>query len=314
MVSNACRGLSSLDFVPSCILMCVLYTTSTRNSVPLQAMPMNPFRISPTCNSKLVFLIELVIFNREQSSHVARLAFSLGVVLAVMLVATGCGTEDDLPQTSGSIPTPVPMARPVPTVTPTTRPTPSPTPIATSVPNERQVPMPILPARPTSLPTPVPTETPSATPAASPMPTPSEAAPPTATPIPTPTSPTTQLIPLDPRLKIAMPPPTHQVRLPYMTFQSSSGPLHNLYDYLVGVNRKTGAVENTHLAEAWSVSDDARKWTFHLKENIPYYMKGKSSEYVVSPEDVRWTWLLQAGIESDRANNTGTWRPWVEEC
>ena len=177
MVSNACRGLSPLDFVPSCILMCVLYTTSTRNSVPLQAMPMNPLRISPTSNSKLVFLIELVIFNREQSSHVTRLAFSLGVVLAVMLVAAGCGTEDDLPQTSGSIPTPVPMTRPVPTVTPTTRPTPSPTPIATSVPNERQVPTPILTARPTSLPTPVPTETPSATPTASPMPTPSETLP-----------------------------------------------------------------------------------------------------------------------------------------
>ena len=68
-----------------------------------------------------------------------------------------------------------------------------------------------------------------------------------------------------------------------MTFQSSSGPLHNLYDYLVGVNRKTGAVENTHLAESWSVSDDARQWTFHLKENIPYYMNGKASEYPVSP-------------------------------
>lgn len=97
-----------------------------------------------------------------------------------------------------------------------------------------------------------------------------------------------------------------------MTFQSSSGPLHSLYDFLVGVNRKTGAVENTHLAEAWSVSDDAREWTFHLKENIPYYMSGRASEYVVSPEDVRWTWLLQAGIESDWANNTGTWRPWLE--
>ena len=41
-------------------------------------------------------------------------------------------------------------------------------------------------------------------------------------------------------------------------------------------------------------------------------MNGEASEtYLVSPEDVRWTWLLQAGIESHRAENSGFWRPWV---
>ncbi len=106
-----------------------------------------------------------------------------------------------------------------------------------------------------------------------------------------------------------MAPPYHQVRLPYMTFQSSSGPLHNLYDYLVGMNRKTPELENSHVAESWSVSPDTKTWTFELKEGIPYYINGRASEYFFTPEDVRWTWLLQAGLESDRSNNSGTWRP-----
>ncbi len=98
-----------------------------------------------------------------------------------------------------------------------------------------------------------------------------------------------------------------------MTFQSSTGPLHNLYDYLVGNNRRTGEMENTHLAESWEVSADAKTWTFELKENIPYYEHGMASDtYYFSPEDVRHTWLLQAGINTDRANNSGRWRPLVE--
>ena len=80
-----------------------------------------------------------------------------------------------------------------------------------------------------------------------------------------------------------------------MTFQSSSGPLHNLYDYMVGKNRKTAAVENTHIAESWSVDPGAKTWIFELKEGIPYYMNGEASDYIFTPEDVRHTWLLQAG-------------------
>ena len=130
---------------------------------------------------------------------------------------------------------------------------------------------------------------------------------PTATP--TPTRPPNGPIPVNPRLRITMAAPTHQARLPYMTFQSSSGPLHNLYDYLVGKDRRTDNLDNDHLAKSWWVTRDGRRWTFELKDNIPYYMNGEASSYIFSPEDVRWTWLLQAGFESDRANNSGTWRP-----
>ena len=159
-------------------------------------------------------------------------------------------------------------------------------------------------------------ETPSPTPqaarTATPIRTPTTTPPPRPTVTPTPTRPPSVAIPVSPRLIVSMPPPTHQVRLPYMTFQSSSGPLHNLYDYLVGKDRKTAAVENTHLAASWSVSADARRWSFELKENIPYYINGEASDtYFFSPEDVRHTWRLQAGIDSDRANNSGTYRPWL---
>ena len=142
---------------------------------------------------------------------------------------------------------------------------------------------------------------------------PATAAPaPTAAPTPAPT-PTEEMEPelVSPRLIISMAPPTHQVRLPYMTFQSSSGPLHNLYDYLVGKNRKTAEVENTHIAESWEVDETATVWTFELKEGIPYYMNGEASDYMFEPIDVRHTWLLQAGVRSDRSNNSGTYGPWL---
>ena len=154
-----------------------------------------------------------------------------------------------------------------------------------------------------------------AAPAATMAPTaaPATAAPaPTAAPTPAPTPEAAPEL-VSPRLIVSMAPPAHQVRLPYMTFQSASGPLHNLYDYLVGKDRKTAEVENTHVAESWSVSNDAQTWTFELKENIPYYMNGKASDtYKFSPEDVRHTWLLQAGIKTERANNFGTWKPWIK--
>ena len=96
-----------------------------------------------------------------------------------------------------------------------------------------------------------------------------------------------------------------------MTFQSASGPLHNLYDYLVGKDRKTAAVENTHIAESWSVDPGAKTWIFELKEGIPYYMNGEASDYMFEPTDVRHTWLLQAGVKSDKSNNSSTYGPWL---
>ena len=140
---------------------------------------------------------------------------------------------------------------------------------------------------------------------------PATAAPaPTAAPTPAPTpEPEPELV--SPRLIVSMAPPTHQVRLPYMTFQSSSGPLHNLYDYMVGKERKTAAVENTHVAESWEVDETAKIWTFQMKEGIPYYMNGEASDIMFDPIDIRWTWLLQAGTESERSNNSGTYGPWL---
>ena len=97
-----------------------------------------------------------------------------------------------------------------------------------------------------------------------------------------------------------------------MTTQGSSGPLHNLYDYLIGKERQTGEMQNTHLAESWNVSPDARTWKFYLKDGIPYYENGMASEYYTfSPEDVLHTWLLHAGVGTERAISIDRWRTLV---
>ena len=111
-------------------------------------------------------------------------------------------------------------------------------------------------------------------------------------------------ISVDTRLKVAAPPPFHQVTLPYQTFPSSGGALHALFDYLIGKDRKTGVEEPSNLAESWSMAPDGRVWTFTLKEDIPFYQHGKASEdYTFNAEDVKHTWLLQSGSLSDKSFN-----------
>ena len=112
---------------------------------------------------------------------------------------------------------------------------------------------------------------------------------------------------VDARLIVVAPPPIYEVTLPYQTFPSSGGALHNLFDYLIGKNRKTGEEETSHLASSWSMDPDGRAWTFTLKENIPFYLDGKASDdYIFNSEDVKHTWLLQSGNLSDKAFNTYT--------
>ena len=96
----------------------------------------------------------------------------------------------------------------------------------------------------------------------------------------------------------------YQVILPYQTFPSSAGALHNIYDFLIGKDRKTGDEETSHIASSWSMASDGRSWTFTLKEGIPFYNHGRASEaYIFNAEDVRHTWLVQSGVLSDKAFN-----------
>ena len=112
-------------------------------------------------------------------------------------------------------------------------------------------------------------------------------------------------ISVDDRLIVTAPPPEHPGLLPYQIPVSSGGALHNLYDFLIGKDRKTGQLESSHLAESWSMSPNGKFWAFTLKEDIPFYKLGKAREHILfKGEDVKHTWLLNSGMLSDNSFNS----------
>ena len=118
--------------------------------------------------------------------------------------------------------------------------------------------------------------------------------------------------PVAPRLLITMPAPAGQVTCHCETFQSAGGHLHNLHDYMVGLDPVTGVEEPTHLGTDWEVDDTGKNWTFKLRPNISFYQDGQASEkYTFSAEDVVHTWEVMAGKKGE-SNPAGDWTPMMD--
>ena len=133
-------------------------------------------------------------------------------------------------------------------------------------------------------------DTPEPTPAAAtPAPTaaPAPATPaPTAMPTPTPTptmAPEPQ--PVVDKVVVAITPPSPQNTLFHKVWVEGSGPLRGMYETLIGFNRFTREYEATRLATDWSVSPDGTKWTYILRQGIPFH---NGTEFTA--QDVVFTW------------------------
>ncbi len=129
----------------------------------------------------------------------------------------------------------------------------------------------------------------------------------TATPTVTATPATRELVAA--RLVVSMPAPAGQITAHYQSFQSAGGPLHAMYDYLVGLDPVTSEESpGFGLATEWSVDAAGRNWTFKLREDVPYYLDGKaSSKYSeFTAKDVRHTWEIMAGKKND-SEQAGDW-------
>ena len=130
--------------------------------------------------------------------------------------------------------------------------------------------------------TPAPTERPAATPA------PTQAPTATATPAPTPTSTPTMAPepqPVVSKIVVSITPPSPQSTLFHKVWVEGSGPLRGMYETLIGFNRFTREYEPTRLATDWSMSPDGTKWTYILREGIPFH---DGTEFTA--KDVVFTW------------------------
>ena len=104
-----------------------------------------------------------------------------------------------------------------------------------------------------------------ATPAPTPAPTP------TAMPTPAPTqTPVAMMSPVEARLKVAMPNPAYGERMEASVHNVVGGFLLPNAESLVGDHHITGEYYPM-LATEWSVGEDARSWTFTLREDIPWH-------------------------------------------
>jgi len=149
------------------------------------------------------------------------------------------------------------------------------------------------------------TSTPTATTAAptatlppgqTPLPTATATARPAATPTATATA--APKVPVESRLKVAIPRPGTQV-----TMENQAGfifgKLIPIYDHLAGTNPKTGEYQ-PELANSWSVGSDGRTWNFKLRQNVPFYKDGKATTTTMTAKDVVHSWKVNSGEASTK--------------
>ena len=177
--------------------------------------------------------------------------------------------------------------------------TPTPTrPAATATPTS--------PAAPTATNTPRPTATPTATlaPGETPRPTATATSRPRPTSTPTPTV-VAERIPVSPRLKVVMSPPSTQNTIPYAQSQTTEK-IMPIYDHLVGRHFRTN-VEQPEMATSWSVADDGKTWTFNLRDDIPFYRNAKPMNIIFDADDVTLGFALLTNVGTDQSRRPGTW-------
>ncbi|MBM3924779.1 MAG: ABC transporter substrate-binding protein [SAR202 cluster bacterium] len=115
---------------------------------------------------------------------------------------------------------------------------------------------------------------------------------------------------MQPRLRVAVPPPGEQFTVPYTQTQTSEKIMPS-YEHLVGRDIRTN-VEVPQLASKWAVAANGKDWTFDLRQGVPFYRDGKAfNNYTFSARDVVLTWDLLNGeegaVKTSKAKSPGEW-------
>ena len=102
------------------------------------------------------------------------------------------------------------------------------------------------------------------------------------------------MLPVDPRLRVAVPPLREQNTVPYALSQISEK-LMPVYSHMIGRNITTN-VEEPQLATSWELESDGKTWHFQLREGVPFYRDAKPlNDYTFSAKDLFMMLDLQNG-------------------
>jgi len=117
------------------------------------------------------------------------------------------------------------------------------------------------------------------------------------------------MVPVQPRLRVAMPSPKEQFTIPYGHSQVSEKQMP-IWSHIVGRDVLTN-LEYPQLAESFSVDKDGKTWRFKLKSGIPFYHKAKPMDYTFSSKDIELSFDLQIGsggnIPTELSRSPGLW-------
>ncbi|MBM3926764.1 MAG: hypothetical protein FJ320_12475 [SAR202 cluster bacterium] len=158
---------------------------------------------------------------------------------------------------------------------------------------------------PTATVRPAATNTPTSAPAVTAIPTATSApgvtaqATPTAVPTPTPTS--APKIPVESRLKVAVPPPQY---IPLAMWRSNQGVLP-VYEHLIDRSWTTGRPSEPMLATGWKMSPDGKTWSFSLRRGVRFHDAPNFTGPEFKAKDVKHT--VQT-LGSDASLNPSIWR------
>ncbi len=229
--------------------------------------------------------------NKTQWPRHWRVYSLVGALMVLALLIMACGGDDATetptqpPATATMAPsTPAPTMAPAATMAPST---PAPTAAATRAPTRAAA-------------------TPVATATAAPAPTTAPAPQATARPTPaaTPTVAAAR-VPVSPRLKVTTLPPSHQVTMMWQTFQGSTGPIKAVYEMLIYQDRFSGEYTNDQLATEWSMSPDAKTWSFKLRKDVPFHSTDTYEGTDFTAKDVVLT--IRTLSRDDALATTGVW-------
>jgi len=125
------------------------------------------------------------------------------------------------------------------------------------------------------------------------LPTPTKFPTPTSTPKPVPTPPPDFVTSSAPRLIVSVGPAPHEENLPWMQSNTSTIQLRPMYETLVNTDLMTAGYE-ARLAAKWSMSSDAKTWSFTLQDGVEWH-KGFGT---FTSADVKHSWERIASKES----------------
>ncbi len=100
-------------------------------------------------------------------------------------------------------------------------------------------------------------------------------------------------------------PPAHQTTMMWQTFQSGTGPIKAVYEHLIYQDRFSGEYTNDQLATEWSMSPDAKTWSFKLREGVFFHSTDTYEGTEFTAKDVVLT--IRTLSRDDALSTTGVW-------